>query len=69
MNGLFYLKFELGSTDVHAGAQTLAHHHAHMPDANHAAVQVALHAAQHALEQVWKRRNTTGDMKKFKLIF
>lgn len=45
-----YLKFELGSIDIHARAQALPYHHSHMPDTHYTTVQVALHAAQHALE-------------------
>lgn len=48
----FYLKLELGSIDIHAGAKTLSHHHPHTPDTHHTAVQVALHAAQHTLKQL-----------------
>lgn len=47
-----YLKFEFGPINVHAGAQALAHHHPHVSDLHHTAVQVALHAAQQTLKQL-----------------
>lgn len=49
---LLYLEFELGAVDIHPRAQALPHHHAHGSDAHHAAVQMALHATKHALEQI-----------------
>lgn len=53
-----HLKFELGSTDIHASAQALSHHHAHTPDLHHIAVEVALHATQQTLQQLWEKRHT-----------
>lgn len=47
-----YLKLELGAVEIHPGAQTLAHHHAQSPNADRAAVQVALHAVQQALQEI-----------------
>lgn len=47
---VLYLQFELGSVDVHAGAETLPHHHA--PHTHYAAVHVALNLSQHELQQL-----------------
>jgi hypothetical protein len=49
---ILYFEFEFGSIDIHAGAETLPHHHAHAPHTDYTAVKVALHPSQHALQQL-----------------